>query len=165
VARLFYTVREGQEGDAKAMRAIEKECFGRGAWTLAEFKDALRKKTTKSSLGYPTKVWVAEYVGKMAGFVLAWYERDPMRKGKMIPHIGSIDTAVKHRGKGVATMLLDQAHAHFRRLDHNRISLQVSADNPAQCLYFRLGYRTVRFMPRCTTALGNGGALWMEKML
>jgi len=153
MARIFYTVRRAQAGDARKMRAIEKECFGAGAWTLLEFKDALRKNV----------IWVAEYGPNMVGFVVTWMEPDPLRRGKKIPHVGSVDTTVKHRGKGVATMLLDQVHAHYHRAGFPRCSLQVAADNPAQCLYFRLGYRVVEFYPRRRTALGKGGALWMER--
>jgi len=117
--------------DVTELWAIEQECFPRGLrWNAKQFKGVL-----KSSL-----VWVA-YEGPFnyypVGFLVSWVDRGT-------PHIASIGVRKANRGEGIGTRLIQKAEEFYGR-EHDAINLNVRAENPAQQLYFRLGYRTCGF--------------------
>jgi ribosomal protein S18 acetylase RimI-like enzyme len=81
--------------------------------------------------------WVAEEEGIVVGFVVG-----KIKLGN--PYVSCIAVAYEHRGKGIATKLLEAFEKDYEGLQKpgNKVFwLQVSADNPAQKLYFDLGYR------------------------
>jgi ribosomal protein S18 acetylase RimI-like enzyme len=77
------------------------------------------------------KSWVAEINGVVAGFLVATF-----KQGR--PYIYNIAVDENYRDKGCASALIWTFDNHYK----NRAKwLQVDADNPAQTLYYKLGYR------------------------
>jgi len=148
--KLSFKVRSGYRPDEiPRLREIERECFEFGvAWNLVEFKENLPK----------AQVWVAETDDDVIGFLVAWVDRK-------VPHIASIDVASKRRGKGVASALVAECERHFVELGYDSITLLVHTDNPAQTLYFKLGYRAVKFYQNCEYGSMRKNMLKMQKAL
>lgn len=125
--------------DVTALFAIEQACFRRGLrWTARGFRQALRD----------SESWVAYQESRPIGLLVSWVERG-------VPYIASIAVLEEFRGRGIASQLIENAERHYGS-EYGRISLQVRADNPAQTLYFRLGYRVSGF---------RKGVVRMEKVL
>ena len=61
-----------------------------------------------------------------------------------VPYVYAITVAYTHREQGIATKLFEEFEKGFGGLqkpENKRFWLQVADDNPAQKLYFDLGYR------------------------
>lgn len=130
---------------------LEKICFPEPIrWGEKDFAPALAA----------SDVWVAEFVEdgcacgqiwnctcndtpnetrEIIGFLSASVER---RQG----HIATVNVDPAHRGHGVAVKLVTAAQDEYRKRGFTQMFLEVGVDNPAQTLYFKLGYRvtTVR---------------------
>jgi len=78
-------------------------------------------------------VWVAEEDDKVIGFLIAIY-----REG---PYVFNVAVLPEHRGKGAATGLFRQFEIYYK--PDGFYYLYVDYRNPAQKLYFDLGYRVV----------------------
>lgn len=61
------------------------------------------------------------------------------------PYIWSVATVRSHRGRGLATSLIQTFEKHYTNAGYHRPWLHVRADNPAQKLYFDAGYRVASF--------------------
>lgn len=134
---------------ARVLYGIERVCFDKSVReTLAWFKAELSDPNTST--------WVA-YDGYPVGFLMAWMHRG-------VPHVGTIDVLPPWRGCGIAKRLLELTVEYYREKGFKKIALQVHPDNPAQCLYFKLGWRVIRVR---NTWYGNKktNLLWMEKEL
>lgn len=112
-----------------ALYEVEKECFSKEfRWAEPIFRKEL-------SLALPkNNVWVCEVDGKIAGFLLAAEERG---RG----HIETVNIGKKYRRQGLATKLIAACEKEFKRRGYKEMKLEVHTDNPAQVLYFHLGYR------------------------
>jgi ribosomal protein S18 acetylase RimI-like enzyme len=64
------------------------------------------------------------------------------------PYIWSVATVRRYRGNGFATELLNEAIEWYRIKGDKKIELTVNTDNPAQKLYFDLGFRVKQVMGR-----------------
>jgi len=116
-----------------ALYEIEKGCFEAPfLWSQTTFNNSLLKAAKKNN------VWVAEENGKILGFLLADKE---FGKG----YIDTVDVSPKARGKGIATKLIGMYEAAAKKRGLAEIKLEVSIENPAQVLYFKLGYRVTAF--------------------
>ena len=116
-----------------ALYEIEKECFTEPfLWSRGVFDKALLSAAKKQN------VWVAEETGKIMGFLLADKE---FGKG----YIDTVDVSPKARGRGIATKLIRMYETAAEKRGITEIKLEVSTENPAQVLYFNLGYRVVAF--------------------
>jgi ribosomal protein S18 acetylase RimI-like enzyme len=148
--KLDFRIRNGYRPDEiPRLREIERECFEFGvAWNLTEFKENLPK----------AQIWIAETRDEPIGFLVSWVERK-------VPHIASIDVAGKYRGHGVASSLVAECERHFTELGYENITLLVHTDNPAQTLYFKLGYRAVKFYQNCEYGSQRKNMLKMQKAL
>lgn len=83
-------------------------------------------------------VWIA-YIGtRIAGYLLAGEE-----SGKA--SIETVNIAKVHRRKGIASKLIDACERDLRTRGYKVIKLEVWTENPAQILYFQLGYRVSGF--------------------
>jgi len=103
-----------------ALYEIEKGCFEAPfLWSQTTFNNSLLKAAKKNN------VWVAEEFGK--------------------GYIDTVDVSPKARGKGIATKLIGMYEAAAKKRGLAEIKLEVSIENPAQVLYFKLGYRVTAF--------------------
>ena len=77
--------------------------------------------------------WVAVEDGNVVGFLIARVtERDEV-------NIYNVAVLAEHRGKGIATALVRECEKVY--WNYPLIYLHVDVNNPAQKLYFDLGYR------------------------
>ncbi len=82
--------------------------------------------------------WVTEESGLIAGCLLS-----EISNGQ--PYIWSVCVDPTHRGKGLATTLIQTFEKHYAATEYKQPWLHVRVDNPAQKLYFDLGYRVSSF--------------------
>lgn len=134
--------------DYAAVLAIYKSSFG------PEFTEELLRFHMQRSSKH---AWVYEmkHNGEMIGYILT-----EMKEGEV--YLTQVAVLLEHRGYGIATKLIHTAendHAPF----HDIMWLQVQSDNPAQKLYFDLGYRVTK-VEKDLYAPGKNG-LRMEKVL
>jgi len=113
---------------------IETACFPEVMrWEQEKFNNALLQ----------SDVWVADLYDhpspkEVTGFLVS----------KIKQHMGyimSVDIAPDHRRKGIGAKLMYAAEDHYKTLGLKKIFLEVAVDNPAQTLYFKLGYRVTGF--------------------
>jgi len=125
---------------------IETESFPEVMrWEQEEFNNALLH----------SDVWVADYreenwdglkedihtTEEITGFLVS---RVKQRMG----YVMSVEIALEHRRKGIGAKLMCAAEEHYKNLGLKKIFLEVAVDNPAQTLYFKLGYRVTGFRPK-----------------
>lgn len=115
------------------MYEIELECFTRGfQWGRKAFVEMLLSTSKKNN------VWVAEEDGKIVGFLLA---NERGNKGQ----IETVDIPKAARRRGIASELIKVCEKGFQERGRTEVTLEVHVENPAQLLYFNLGYRVVGF--------------------
>ena len=78
--------------------------------------------------------WVAEENGKVMGFLISRIVEDKLA------NIYNVSVLPEYRGQGIATALFKECHEFYRG---NSLCLHVNVNNPAQKLYFDLGYRVL----------------------
>src|SRR6185437_9422285 len=81
--------------------------------------------------------WVSEENGEVIGFIIG-----KIKHGAA--YINNVTVEPAHRGKGIATKLIKQFESVYgmnQKPENIFFWLQVDANNPAQKLYFDLGYR------------------------
>ncbi len=118
--------------DIRAVRALEKACFGRDAWGYGELLFMY------GAIGAVRLKAVAD--GHLVGFVSG----EP-RPAEGFAWIATIGVHPDYRRQGIGSRLLSQCEG---RLDEPRLRLTVRAGNaPAQALYERFGYRAVERWP------------------
>lgn len=122
------TIRQGYNpDDLSRLYEIEKVCFTRiFRWSKEDFVDALKT----------GNVWVLEDENQIAGFAIC-----EMDGG--IVHVVTVDVDPAFRRKGFGEALMGAAETYYRKKGIKKMSLEVHVDNPAQMLYFKLGYRVV----------------------
>jgi ribosomal protein S18 acetylase RimI-like enzyme len=84
------------------------------------------------------RAWVFVEREEIVGFLIGKYKNDT-------PYIHTIAIDIAHRGKGFATKLIKKFEEFYgtnQKVENRQFWLQVQNDNPAQKLYFDLGYRT-----------------------
>jgi ribosomal protein S18 acetylase RimI-like enzyme len=131
---MLFSIRSTFEDDELAvLYEIEKECFAKEfRWAEPIFKRALLSARKQNF------VWVAFIGTRIAGFLLAGDEN-----GKA--SIETCNVARAHRRKGVASKLIAACERDLKKRGYNEIKLEVWTENPAQLLYFELGYRACGF--------------------
>ena len=117
--------------DIPALYTIERGCFLKDfRWSESVFRREVVNSARKNNLWvYTTKE------GVIAGFLMAAEERG---KG----YIQSVDVSKEHRKKGIATELILECEKAFKSRGINCMRLEVHVNNPAQTLYFKIGYRS-----------------------
>lgn len=119
--------------DLPLMYEIERECFTRGfQWGRSVFGEMFLSASKKNN------VWVAEEDGKIVGFLLAG-ERG--NRG----YIETVNIPKSARRRGIASELIKVCEREFQKRGRTEVVLEVHVENPAQLLYFRLGYRVTAF--------------------
>jgi ribosomal-protein-alanine N-acetyltransferase len=103
-------------------------------------------------------IWTGVYDHAIVGYVLCEVDLNLHRA-----HIVSLNVDPQYRHKGIAIALMTAAEAHYRNRGVTHICLEVHVDNPAQILYFKLGYRVDGFLERYYA--DNSNAIGMSKSL
>jgi ribosomal protein S18 acetylase RimI-like enzyme len=125
------TIRDSfEDGELPVLYHIETECFTKEfRWAENIFKRAM------ISARKNKYIWVAYMGSRVAGYLLAGES-------------GSIETvniAKIHRRKGIASKLIAACERDLKARGFKTIKLEVWTENPAQLLYFDLGYRVCGF--------------------
>jgi ribosomal protein S18 acetylase RimI-like enzyme len=107
--------------DFAALYAIEEVCFqppfrfGRGY---------MRQLVTSSDAA----TWIAEDEGRMAGFAIVEWTREPVQR---TAYIQTIEVVPEHRRRGIASELLRRVEGSARAVGAEVIELHVDAENAA----------------------------------
>ena len=114
--------------------AIEKECFGRDAWS---------ERSVAGELTNALALWlVAVEDGTVAGYVgsqTVCGETDMM----------NVTVTADFRRRGIGEQLVNALVEELKALESHSLTLEVRASNaPAQALYEKLGFREVGRRPR-----------------
>jgi ribosomal protein S18 acetylase RimI-like enzyme len=128
------TIRDSfEDGELPVLYQIETECFSKEfRWAESVFKRAMLS-ARKSKY-----IWVAYIGSRVAGYLLAGEE-----SGKA--SIETVNIARVHRRKGIASKLIAACERDLKARTFKTIKLEVWTENPAQLLYFNLGYRVCGF--------------------
>ena len=131
---MLFTIRNSfDEADLSALYEIEKECFSpEFRWAEPVFKQEVM---TAHQRGL---VWVAYIGSKIAGFLVAEPQGNKLS-------METCNVARVHRRKGVASRLISAYEKAAKQRGIKEVKLEVYTENPAQVLYFTLGYRVNGF--------------------
>jgi ribosomal protein S18 acetylase RimI-like enzyme len=127
-----FSIQPASWHDLNDLRHLEKICFPKDSWPLIDLI---------SVLTFPNILRFKAVIGaNMVGFLAA-----DKRKAESMGWIATIGVIPEHRGKGIATALLQTAE---NTLNMPRIRLNVRASNrDAIRLYRELGYEEVSIWP------------------
>ena len=119
-------VRDYKEEDFASVCAIDKAAFvmREPEWFL---KKAMRDGRT----------WVYEVDGQVVGFLVGKLKHST-------PYVHNVAVSKEFRNKGIAAALFSKFEEHYgaaQKPENKMFWLQVNYHNPAQKLYFDLGYR------------------------
>lgn len=109
----------------------------RGLWREAFAEDEAYLDLFFGTAYNPSRCRCAAENGEV---VAALYWLDTTCRGKKLAYIYALATAEAHRGKGIATALLENTHAHLARLGYAGTVL-VPGEAPLFGFYEKLGYR------------------------
>ena len=131
---MLFTIRNDfKDGELTALYEIECECFGEEfRWRQPAFKQAMVAARKKHL------VWLACIGDRIAGYLIA----------EDISGDIAVDTCAVsrvHRRKGIATRLMAACESAAKRRGYKQMRLEVFTENPAQILYFQIGYRVCGF--------------------
>jgi ribosomal protein S18 acetylase RimI-like enzyme len=127
---LIVNIRPATNGDFDFLLSMNSDLYPDDYCDVRQFKKA-----------YDHGVhWVAEDSGKIVAALISEVE-------KGTPYIWSVATYPTHRGKGLATLMIQEFEKHYAALGYEKSWLHVRVENPAQKLYFDLGYRVASFEP------------------
>lgn len=124
------SIRLAKPDDLETLGTVTKALYPDDYWDEGQY----RKVTTR----YPAWIW--EESGKIAAALIS-----EMNQGA--PYIWSVATDPAYRGKGLATSLIHKFESHYATAGYERVWLHTRVENPAQKLYFDLGYRVTSFEP------------------
>jgi ribosomal-protein-alanine acetyltransferase len=129
------TIRKAIKSDLLNITGIEKDSFGKDAFSLRQFKYLL-----ESSNSYFYSATINE---SPVGYLILL-----KRKGSKALRIYSIAIDSRQRGKGIARRLIDLAKEIAKQNNYERITLEVSEINqPAIDLYQKVGFTNVGSKP------------------
>jgi ribosomal protein S18 acetylase RimI-like enzyme len=131
---VLFTIRNSfEDADFPALYEIEKECFPpEFRWAEPVFKQEVMAARQRKL------VWVAYIGSKIAGFLVAGQEGNKLS-------METCNTSRIHRRKGVASKLIAAYEKAAKQRGIKEVKLEVYTENPAQILYFGLGYRVSGF--------------------
>ena len=118
-------IREYQPGDIQSLWEFYHNYFP--DVSFAQFADAVERDVT----------FIDNNERINCGFIIAFVDEGS-------PWIWTVMVQRWHRKEGIATRLITKVEEHYKNLGYSHICLYVSDDNPAQKLYFDLGYRVIR---------------------
>jgi ribosomal protein S18 acetylase RimI-like enzyme len=104
------------------------------------FGPEFTERLLKHHLSTSSAIWVYCVRDHIAGYLLA------EETSGDIPYLSQVAVDEEYRGAGIAGSLIKKFEDHYAPRAE-RVWLQVNVDNPSQTLYFKLGYRVVKFEP------------------
>ena len=127
------TVRPMQDGDVRAIAAIERDVFS-DPWTASFFRGELGQDGVWARVAE----WAPPDAGtppRLAGYLMAWL-------GAGEGHLGNLAVVPALRRHGIATALLDDLFERARATGARAVTLEVRVSNDAaQALYQAHGFR------------------------
>jgi ribosomal protein S18 acetylase RimI-like enzyme len=139
-------IRLAHPDELRNLGAMVRELYPDDPFSESQFMKAAEKGVS----------WIAEDKDKWAAHLVS-----ELAKGA--PYIWSVATYPAYRGKGLATTLIQEFEKHYKTAGYVKAWLHVKVKNPAQKLYFDLGYRVSSFEPNIYGAHEHG--LIMRKSL
>lgn len=131
---MLFTIRNGfDHEELPALYEIEKDCFEKDfRYPESVFRSEMNAAWKKKL------VWVAYIGNRIAGFLIA-----ANLGGKI--NIETCNVSRLYRRKGVGSRLITACERTVKQQGYNHTTLEVYTENPAQILYFGLGYRVCGF--------------------
>ncbi|MCD6313042.1 MAG: GNAT family N-acetyltransferase, partial [Thaumarchaeota archaeon] len=137
-------IEESSLSDLDKIYELERECFGRNAYSKSFIRFLLADLSTialKAVGGH----------GDIVGSIIGRVEKS---SGKVIGRVYTVDVKPEYRRRGIGRMLLERLEAEFRRMGCEKVVLEVAIDNePAINLYKSMGYR---FLTKLKNYYGSG---------
>ena len=121
-------LRTATHTDMHAIWQIDARVFGEEVYPAFFFRQAMDL--------WPELLLVAEYEGQLVGYVLGGYGQD-RSQGWVL----SLAVLPEARGFGLAERMMRQMEINQQALQISELRLTVDPANPAQRLYYRLGYQ------------------------
>lgn len=119
-----------REDEVSLIHQIERECFPpKSRWCKAVFKQVVDE----------NEIWVARLADLPVGYLVGW------KQSKTGSYIAGVAIRKGFQGRGIGSKLIGMAEDFYRQRGYRQVKLDVDVSNPAQSLYFRLGYRVCRF--------------------
>jgi [ribosomal protein S18]-alanine N-acetyltransferase len=131
---VLFSIRNSfEDRELPALYEIERECFAKEfRWTEPVFKKEMLAARGKNL------VWVACIGSRIAGFLIAGEVSGTIS-------IETCNVSRIHRRKGIASRLMQACEKAVQQRGYKEMRLEVWTENPAQQLYFQLGYRVCGF--------------------
>ncbi|MGL4933562.1 MAG: GNAT family N-acetyltransferase [Aeromonas sp.] len=123
-------LRTATHADMHAIWQIDAHVFGTDIYPAFFFRQAMDL--------WPDLLLVAEYEGRLVGYVLGGVGQDHTQGWVL-----SLAVQPEARGFGLAERMMRQIEINLQALQITRIQLTVDPANPAQRLYYRLGYQLI----------------------
>ncbi|HHQ4521078.1 GNAT family N-acetyltransferase [Aeromonas veronii] len=123
-------LRTATHADMHAIWQIDVNVFGEDVYPAFFFRQAMDL--------WPELLLVAEYEGELVGYVLGGIGQE-RSQGWVL----SLAVLPEARGFGLAEQMMRQMEANQQALQIRELRLTVDPANPAQRLYYRLGYQQV----------------------
>ena len=121
------SIRAASPGDGAAILAIEQAAPGASHWTVEQYRKRIQSDVQKACF------LVAEYEGKVCGFVCAWIVAGEWE-------IENVVVGEKYRRRGVGAELMRALIAKWDELAGAAVFLEVRESNtPARGLYAKYG--------------------------
>ena len=120
-------LRTATHHDMHAIWQIDAKVFGEDVYPAFFFRQAMDL--------WPELLLVAEYEGQLVGYVLGGFGQE-RSQGWVL----SLAVLPEARGFGLAERMMRQMEANQQALQISELRLTVDPVNPAQRLYYRLGY-------------------------
>lgn len=139
-------IRLAKPDDLDTLGIITKALYPDDIWDNAQYHRVVSR--------FPT--WIVDDKGTVAAALIS-----EVSKGS--PYIWSVATDPAYRGKGLATTVINHFEKHYLAAGYERVWLHTKVTNPAQKLYFDLGYRVSSFEPNLYGPHDHG--LTMRKKL
>lgn len=130
------------EGEVPALRQLWREAFGESEAFLNLFFSAAYD---------PGRCFVA-VEGGVLGAMLYWFDCE--YRGEKVAYLYGIATAKSHRGRGLATALMEKAQAHLEKRGY-AFSLLVPARESLFRFYGQRGYEIVGYLKEMIVTAGK----------
>jgi ribosomal protein S18 acetylase RimI-like enzyme len=131
---MLFSIRNSfEDRELASLYEIETECFPpEFRWAEPVFKQEVLAARQQRL------VWVAYIGSKIAGFLVAGQEGNKLS-------METCNVSRFHRRKGIASKLIAAYEKAAKQRGVKEVKLEVFTENPAQILYFELGYRVSGF--------------------